>query len=196
MSTGKNNVTAKRIALLSEKDEKLFHSRDLANLWLIENKNTLYATLKRYQQTGLLHRIYKGFYSLLPLEKLDPQLIGIKALHEYCYVSTESVLFAHGFISQMVEFTTLVSQKSLKFTIGPYHFISRKLDQKYLYNQEGITQTGSLNIATPERAIADMLYFNPTFHFDKTPDWQKVKKLQQKIGYPLTTHRYDRTKTG
>ena len=67
MSTLRNNTSAKRIALLASKNESIFHIKDLANLWAISDANTLRVTLKRYTDQGVLFRIYRGFYSLLPV---------------------------------------------------------------------------------------------------------------------------------
>lgn len=186
---------AHRIVLLASSNEKLFHVKDLANLWNIKNENTLYTVLKRYSQAGLLYRIYKGFYSLLPSEKLDPVLLGAKAIHQFCYLSTESVLYAEGYISQKVDPLTFVSEKSFKFKINGHSYVNRKLADKFLYQPEGIIEKNGIKFATTQRAIADMLYFNPFFHFDKKVDFQEIKKLQLKIGYPLTFNRYDFTKT-
>ena len=190
MSTGKINITASRIALLSAQDEQIFHAADLANLWLIYNKNTLYTLLKRYTQAGILYRLYKGLYSLLPFQKLDPLLLGAKALHQFCYVSTETVLYREGYISQKPTAFTFLSAQSLKFKIGPHQFVSRQLSEKFLYQAAGIVEIQNVRMATPVRAIADMLYLNPHYHFDKRVNWKKIKSLQQKIGYPLTPNRY------
>jgi predicted transcriptional regulator of viral defense system len=181
---------AKRIALLAAKNERIFHTKDLANLWLITNKNTLYTLLKRYTRLGLLHRIYKGFYSLVPLQEIDPVLIGSKALHQYCYLSTETILYREGYISQKVGFYSFISHKSGKFNVGDSFYKSRQLLDQYLFQTDGIIDVDGYKIATAPRAIADMLYFNSRFHFDKTVNWNEIKSLQQKIGYPFTPHRY------
>lgn len=191
MSTLKSNITARRIALLAKNGEKIFHAKDLANLWGIQNKNTLRVTLKRYSKEKLLYRIYRGFYSLLPVDELDPVLLGAKALHQFCYLSTETVLYQEGYISHTVDFQTFLSSKSLKFKIGGYQFVSRQLDDKYLYNPEGIFLKNGVNTAGSERAICDMLYFNPTYHFDKPVEWKKIRLMQKNLQYPLTPHRYD-----
>lgn len=195
MSTGKKNVTAQRIALISAKNEKIFHTSDLGNLWLVKNKNTLYTLLKRYTQSGILKRIYKGLYSLVPIEELDPFLIGAKAIHRYCYISTETILYREAYISQKPNAYTFVSEKSLHFQIGEHSYRSRQLNPQYLFNPDGIVRTDEIFMATPERAIADMLYFNPFFYFDKKIDWKKIRAVQKKVGYPLTPERYDFTKT-
>lgn len=195
MSILKNNVSAHRIAILAAKNEKVFHIKDLANLWRMENKRTLRITLKRYCDGGLLYRIYRGFYSLIPLIELDPVLMGAKAIHQFCYLSTETVLFAEGYISQNIEPITFVSAKSLKFTIGNCRYVSRQLHDRYLYNPEGVMTKNTIKKAGALRAIADMLYFNPRYHFDRPIDLERVKALQKAIGYPLTPDRYDASKT-
>jgi len=42
-----------------------------------------------------------------------------------------------------------------------------------------------INTASLERAVADILYFNPTYYFDahNIIDWTKVKNIQKEIGY-------------
>jgi predicted transcriptional regulator of viral defense system len=121
MSTDYNNTTSGRFALLARLDEPLFHTQDLANLWKIKEKNTLYTTLKRYTQNGFLFRIYKGLYSIRPIDKIDPNLLGIEALHQFAYVSTETVLAQAGIIQQNLNYITLVSSVSKKFSIQKFN---------------------------------------------------------------------------
>ena len=98
--TEKNNVSQNRFVHLARLGDIIFHASDLANLWDIRNPNTLYTTLKRYVKSGLIFRIRKGMYSLIPLDELDPILLGIKTIHSYAYISTETVLFDEGIINQ------------------------------------------------------------------------------------------------
>jgi len=170
----------------------VFHAGDLANLWKIRNRNTLYTTLKRYVKGGLLHRIYKGLYSLKPIEQIDPFLLGVKALHKYAYISAETVLAQAGIIQQIIGQITLVSSQSKRFSINGNHYYSRKLADQFLYNPIGINEGYGVKKATMERAAADLLYFNPYANFDaeKFINWRKIKYIQKQIGYPLTTNRY------
>lgn len=190
MSTEKKNITAIRINLLYKAGLTVFHTGDAANLWGIKNKNLLYTTLKRYVKTGLLYRIHNGLYSLEKPEKLDPVLTGYKALHDYCYLSNESILFSSGYISRKTGIFTFIGRKSKKFKIMNNLYVCRQISDKFLYNSEGIVNINNIPTASPERAIADMLYFNPVFNFDREPDWKKIKTIQKKIGYPLTKNRY------
>ncbi len=192
MSTGYKNTTNNRFARLAQTGEVLFHISDLANLWQIRNKNTLHTTIKRYTQNGLLFRIYRGFYSLKKIEKIDPILLGIKALNRFAYLSTESILIKAGLILQASNKITLISSVSKNFSIGDNSYICRKLNNKFLFNPLGIELKNGFYQASIERAIADLLYFNPHYFFDgeKIIDWKKVKKIQQEIGYPKINRKF------
>ncbi|MEK7164236.1 MAG: hypothetical protein AAB768_03805 [Patescibacteria group bacterium] len=166
-----------KIDKLLKLNRDLYHTGDLGILWEITNKNTLYTTIKRYVQKGILIPVHKGLYSTKPLNKLDPVSLGLAIVHNYAYASCEMVLAKEGLINQIVFPITLVSSKSQKFSVGGYDYVVRKLADKYLYNPEGI--------GTPERAVADMLYFRPSYQIDgeNIIDWNQVKFIQKEVGY-------------
>ncbi len=174
---------ADKIATLARQKEKIFHTQDLMVLWGIYNKNTLYTTIKRLTQRGNIYRIQKGMYSLLPTAEIDSWLLGIKAMHGFCYVSTESILSKVGVVNQLSLPVTLVGEKSLKFKVAGHDFICRKLNDRFLHNLAGIIEMNDIRQATLGRAVADMLYFNPKFHFDnrKLIDWGRMNELRKKI---------------
>jgi hypothetical protein len=175
-----------RINELIKADRKIYHSNDLAILWDISNKNTLYTTIKRYVQKGILIPIFKGLYSTVPISQLDPLELGRAVIHRYTYLTTESVLSQEGIISQTTYAFTFVSSLSKKIKVGDFNFLFRKLKDEYLYNPTGIENKGGNFVAATERAVADMLYFNPKYHFDfsESIDFDKVKRIQKEIGYP------------
>ena len=175
-----------RLNELIKLDRKIYHSNDLAILWNISNKNTLYTTIKRYVQKGVLIPIYKGLYSTVPLQQLNPLELGKAIIHRYTYLSTESVLANAGIISQTTYAYTFVSSLTKKVTVGSMSFRFRKLKDEYLYNPTGIVNQSGIFVATTERAVADMLYFNPRHHFDflENIDFEKVKRIQKEVGYP------------
>lgn len=181
-----------RIAILARQSCPLFHTKDLAVLWNITNPNTLYTILKRYTKKNLLYRIYKGLYSLITPQDLDPLLLGTKAVHEYVYVSTETVLIQAGLVAQMMYDMTLISSKSCKFSIIGRNYVVRKLNNKFLFIPTGIYEKNGVKIATVDRAIADLLYFNPRVIIDgkRLIDMKKLQEIQKAVGYPLTHHFY------
>jgi predicted transcriptional regulator of viral defense system len=181
----------KRFSQIAASNERVFHADDLANLWQITNENTLRITLKRYVDQGLLFRIKKGLFSLEEPHKVDAWLLGVKFLHRWAYISTESVLTQQGIINQQPSQITLVSGVSRRFSVGGRNYYSRQLQKKYLFNSAGIKkdQNAKVFVATLERAVADMLYFNPHFYFDgqRLINWHKVGEIQEKVGYGMSS---------
>ncbi|EKD43213.1 MAG: hypothetical protein ACD_72C00407G0003 [uncultured bacterium] len=171
---------------LLQQPQHIFHTQDLAMLWSISNQNTLYTTIKRYCQRKILHRIYKGLYATLPVANLDPRLLGLKAIHSYAYISCETILAQFGVINANISDITLISDQSKQFTIQQYSYRSRQLHDRFLYNPIGIEQVGTIRQASVERAVADLLYFNPQMHFDAPISWKNIQQLQAQIGYPIT----------
>lgn len=174
-----------RIDVLLKEDRQLFHTRDLALLWGIGNENTLYTVIKRYVKKGILIPIYKGFYSTVEPEKIDPLILGLTALSSYAYVSGEYILAYHGIIFQSLNSITLVSDASRKFKIANHEYLVRKLKDIYLFNTAGIYEENGINKATPERAYADMLYYNSRYHIDnrKGLNFKKVTQIRKEVGY-------------
>ena len=187
MCTDNTNATQRRFVEIARLREVIFHVSDLANLWNINNSNTLYTTLKRYSQAGLIHRIQKGMYSLIPIDDLDPLLLGIKAMHKYAYISTETVLFREGIINQKPRSVTIISSESKKFIINSNTYISRQLNDRYLFNPEGIRKSNKILTASVERAAADLLYFNAKTYFDAANliNWERVSEIQKALGYTI-----------
>ena len=174
-----------RIDSLLKLKEKLFHTGDLALLWGITNKNTLYTTIKRYVQKGILIPIHKGFYSTIPIDQIDPFKLAIGYLHRFTYVSCETVLIREGIIFQKENYLTLVSSVSKKFIIADHSYFVRQLKDNYLYYDRGKDNVNGVMTANVERAVADLLYFNPKYYFDnkKKINWKKVKEMQKDVGY-------------
>ncbi|MEK7633779.1 MAG: hypothetical protein AAB437_02965 [Patescibacteria group bacterium] len=174
-----------RIDTLLKLKEKLFHTNDLALLWGITNKNTLYTTIKRYIQKGVLIPIHKGFYSTVPINQVNPFKLAIGFLHQFAYVSCETILVREGIIFQKENYLTLVSSVSKKFTIADHSYLVRQLKDNYLYYDRGVDNVGGVMTASIERAVADLLYFNPNYYFDnkKRIDWKRVKIIQKEVGY-------------
>jgi len=190
MSTSSKNISAKRIARLVATGECLFHTTDLAVLFGISNLNTLRVTLHRLTDAGILYRIQRGLYSILPPEQIDPLLLGAGFLHRFCILTAESVLRDEGYILQSSDTITFASSVSRRFSLLGHRYICRRLHPRFLHNHIGIAEDNGIFRATAERAIADLLYIDPWYHFDHPVDWKAVQTMQKNIGYPLTPHRY------
>lgn len=155
-----------RLDTLIKNNRKLFHTQDLALLWEISDRNTLYTTIKRYVAKGILIAVHKGLYSTLEISKLNPAELAVAMIHDYAYVSCETILARNGIIVQEVNALTLVSKKSARFKAGNISILVRKMKDDLLYNSEGIVRVGNIFEATPKRAMVDMRYFAPKYYFD------------------------------
>jgi predicted transcriptional regulator of viral defense system len=175
-----------RMRELNQQEQKLFHTNDLAVLWGIANKHTLYVTISRYIDKGILFPVFKGLYATVPITSLDPLAVGKAVIHRYTYLSTESVLSMAGVISQAVFDHTFVADQSKRVMVGSWSFRYRQLKAEFLFNPAGIIDQNGVLIATVERAVADMLYFNPKYHLDITGnvDLERVHSIQEEVGYP------------
>lgn len=182
-------TAGERFVSISMRGEVVFHASDLANLWGIHNKNTLYKTLSRYVAGGLIYRIHKGLYSVKKVSDIDPLLLGVKAIHTPAYVSCESVLYQNGILNQPPQEIILVSQSSKHFSIAGIRYRSRKMRDEFLFNDAGVDIKDGVRIASLPRAVADMLYFNPRKYFDvgdsRLIPIDKVKEIADAVGYTI-----------
>ena len=174
-----------RINELLQSDRKLFHTNDLAILWGISNRQTLYMTISRYIDSGVLFPVYKGLYATIPVDTLDPLELGLAIIHRYAYLSTETVLSQAGVLSQVVYDYTFISDQSRRVTVGTWSFRYRQMKDEYLFNPVGIVRQKQVFVASLERAAADLLYYAPDYHFDVTAhiDFEQVRSIQKQVGY-------------
>lgn len=177
------NIKQNRFLSIAKLAIPVFHADDLARIWGINNRNTLLTSLKRYVESGLIYRLYRGLYSIKPVAELDPLLLGAQAINSYCYLTGETILAKQGVIFQQIGYFTFVGKKTKRFKIGNYKYYCRQLKDEFLYNDIGIDKTGKFNLATPERAVADILYFNPRYHFDNPGaiDWTEVNRIRADV---------------
>lgn len=174
-----------RINKLIGLDQQLLRTNDLAVLWGMKNRNHLYTTISRYLNRQILFPVFKGLYSTVPIHELNPLDLGKAIIHRYTYLSTESVLAQAGVISQATYAYTFISSLSKQVSVGEWTFRYRQMKYEYLYNPVGIQTKYGHKIATIERAVADLLYYNPNYYFD-IPDlinFDRVQEIQNEVGY-------------
>ena len=174
-----------KLGVLLKQGRRILTSADLRVLWQMEKKNTLYKSVERLVKKGILIRIWKGFFSVVPIDKLDPVELGNRLVNRRCYLSTETVLARAGLINQSPTMVTFVSDKNRKMKVGNNDYLVRQMNDKYLGNLSGISQRDDgVLIASTERAVADMLYFRPGYHFDSgNIDWDQVLTIQREVGF-------------
>jgi len=182
MYSSRNTDYIQRLIAL---DKHIFRTSELALIWGISNRNTLHKTLSRYQKKSVLFRIQIGIYSTLPYEKLHPYEMACAVSGPLSYITCETVLANEGLIAQSVPKITLAGKNQVEYTVYDKSFLCRYLNQKYLVNRIGIIQKNNYAIATPIRAIADMLHIIPKYHIDGMDqiDYQDLHKIQIALNY-------------
>ena len=177
------NIKQNRFLKIAKLNESIFQIDDLARIWGIKNRDSLRVTLKRYVDSALLYRIYRGLYSLKKPDELEPLILGTKAINNYCYLSGETILARHGVIFQKTNYYTFIGSKTKRFKIVDNQYYCRQLKDSFLYNDTGVEKGDPINTASLERAVADILHFNPRYHFDNTKaiDQAKLRKIQRTV---------------
>jgi hypothetical protein len=116
-------------------------------------------TLGRLAEAGLVLHIRHGLWSLDP--KIDPL-----ALPEYltspfpAYVSLQTALHLHGMVSQVpriIYVASLAPTKRVATEVGEYSI--HRLAPTFFGGFQ--TVAGGVRIATPEKALLDVLYLTP-----------------------------------
>ncbi|GFP19283.1 hypothetical protein HKBW3S03_00788 [Candidatus Hakubella thermalkaliphila] len=117
-------------------------------------RNSLYVTLNRLVEGGVLVRLRRGAYQpefqSLGLEKVANEL------YYPSYLSFESALSRYGILSQIpYSLTFATTRRSKKLTLTGREVEYRQLKEDYFF---GYTLENGLYIAEPEKAVLDQLY--------------------------------------
>jgi len=169
----------------------VFRLKDIALLTGETNRQSLSARLNYYVSKGKLQNPRKGIYT--KPDYLPEELAG--KLYTPSYISLEYVLQKAGVVFQYDPGITSVSYLRRIIEIGDNTYTYRKLKPEILVNTKGvIPKSANINMATPERALLDLLYLNPDAWFDN-PNSIDVKKIQGLISVYHSGALTERTKT-
>ena len=78
----------------------------------------------------------------------------------------ETVLAQAGIIFQYYSDIFVLSYLSRTLEVDQQHYRFRKIKNSILTCDAGLTNTGTYMIATPERALLDVIYLNTSYYFD------------------------------
>ena len=153
--------------------------------------------LDRWVKTGRLLQLRRGVYSVSPpyrAEAPHPFLVA-NHLRKPSYVSMQSALSHYGMIPEFVPATTSVTTgrpEELQTPLGRFAFRHVKKTAFFGYNQREISRGQSVFLASPEKALLDLLYltpgsdsseyleelrFEPMDHFD----WEAVRRHAERL---------------
>jgi hypothetical protein len=114
------------------------------------------------------------------------------------YISLETVLYDVGVIFQWYgNSTKLIGRKTYTHQLSDHTYELYKIKKKLLDHSEGIQSYDTYRIATPERALCDLIYLFPGAQIDNPQYFdnpQSKTRLEKYLlpFYPLTTQRHVR----
>ena len=122
--------------------------------------------ISRWVNDGKVIRLHKGLYSLSePYRKADIQPFVIaNSLKKASYVSLQSALSWYGIIPEYVPAATCVTTERPQTIETPFgRFEFRHINNKYFwgYNKNELKSGQTAFIATPEKALLDIIYLTP-----------------------------------
>lgn len=154
-------------------------------------RNSLYVALKRWVDAGIIERAGQGIYAPLTgdisLEKIAAQLYVPN------YLSFESALAKNGILNLIpYTLTFATTRKTRKFTLRKRAIEFRQISPQFFFGYE---MRNGVDMATPEKAFIDELYFLCRGKTKLDLDELNLKNLSPKLlkkyagRYPLYVRR-------
>lgn len=144
--------------------------------------------LSRWVKTGKIYQLRRGLYSIAPpYQKNTPHpFLVANHLQKASYVSLQSALSFFGLIPEVVNTITSVSTgrpERLETPLGIYEF--RHFKTEFLFGYQMVELGGqSAFVATPEKAILDLIYLQPggdSIDYLKELRLQNTEKLDKDL---------------
>ena len=167
-------------------------SRDVAALLRVSTSNAT-TILRRLARTGMIVHLSRGRW--LVHEKIDrlalPELISAPYP---AYVSLQSALFHHGLIEQIPSVLYAVTPARPRRLQTPLGTISFHRMPPDLFKGFELASRSDAKVATPEKALFDMLYLAPgrSRVFSNQPEltlprrfqWERLKEYTKLVKSP------------
>jgi predicted transcriptional regulator of viral defense system len=159
-------------------------TRDVAALLQVSTSNAT-TILRRLARTGMIAHLSRGRW--LANEKIDRLALPELILAPYpAYVSLQSALFHHGLIEQIPSVIYAVTPARPRRLRTPLGTISFHRMPPELFKGFELSSRSDAKIATPEKALFDLLYLAPgrSRVFSHLPEltiprrfqWQRLKE--------------------
>jgi len=165
-----------------------FETRDISVLLRVTPANAS-VLLSRLAGRGFVRRLARGRWSIGPQSNRE-QLAEQVAAPYPAYVSLQTALFRHGLIEQVPEVIYAVTLGRARRVRTPGGTVSLHRMPPQLFGGFETADDGT-KVATPEKALFDLLYLSPTrtrlfvhlpeIEFPKSFRWPEVARWTKKI---------------
>ena len=174
----------KYLKILLESKNTVFTVSELKMLFKIANSSQINEILQTMKKQNIVKNLTYWIWALQDYDKLE---LASK-LRSFSYISLEYVLQKNGIIFQSYEKTiTLISNNTFAKEIDWLNFEYHKIKNGILTNPLGLQYTWKYYIATPERAICDMVYLYKDISFDNILSLDTKRLTELREIYPSTT---------
>jgi predicted transcriptional regulator of viral defense system len=127
--------------------------------------------LGRWVKKGYLVRLRQGYYTFPEYrESTDFTLYFANIIYKPSYISLQTALSFYGIIPEAVpEITSITTLKTKTFSndFGVYSFKNIKPDLMFGYDLRAMEGDRRIMFATPEKALADLLYLYPFYNTER-----------------------------
>jgi len=164
------------------------------------NPREIRRQLSRWRQAGKIYQLRRGLYCLAPpFQKVKPHpFLVANRMIPASYVSLQSALAYYSMIPEHVPVTTSVTTSRSahwETPLGVFDFRHIQVDFFYGYRLLDFAEKQQAFIATPEKALLDLVYLEPegdTLDYLaelrlsnlNRLDWQLLDRLARKIEKP------------
>ena len=153
----------KYLKTLIESKNTVFTISELKFLFNIKNPTQINEILQTMKNQNIINNLWYWIRTLPEYDKLELW----SKLRKSSYISLEYILQKSGIIFQSYEKTiTLVSNNTFTKEIDWLNFEFHKIKPSILTNPLWLVYTWKYYIATPERAVCDMIYLYKNIVFD------------------------------
>ena len=130
-----------------------------------------HTNLTRWLKKGYLVRLRQGYFAFPEYKnKLDYARYFANRIYRPSYISLHTALSFYGIIPEEVtQFTSVTSLKTTLFNneFGQYSYKSLKEELMFGYEPKPIADGRTVLLATPEKALLDLLYLNPFYNSEQ-----------------------------
>ncbi len=141
--------------------------------------------LNEWQNKGYIKKITRGFYLFPENIRGEETLFEVaNRIYSPSYISCETALAYHGMIPEgSYQMTSVTTLKSYLFQTPVGSFRYRSILPRLFFGYEPVRTNGNIyKIATPEKAVLDMLYYHPELKQTEAIEGmrfseEKIKKL-------------------
>lgn len=156
-------------------EQTVFTFKELLLTWNVD-PGIARRRISYYLRTGGLYAIRRGIYA--KDQDYDRFELATR-IYTPAYISFETVLGSAGITFQYYNRIFVASYQANEIIADGQTFMFRKLKNSVLLNTAGIENRQRYAIATPERALLDVIYLNKEYHFDDLSqvNWDTINEI-------------------